>query len=115
MSGVLAVLATGRPTLGATISPTLLSGFKLGAGTVITSESGVVTVIGGAPPYTYLWTRVSGDTQVGPIAGTSSSTKFSAYMASPGTGYSAVYKCVVTDSAAVAVDSNEIDVILEAL
>lgn len=113
MSGALAVLSTGRPTLGATVSPTVLAGFKVGAGTVISSQAGVVTVIGGVAPYTYLWTRVSGDTQVGPINGASSSTLFSAYIGMAGASYSAVYKCVVTDAAAVAVDSNTVEVTME--
>lgn len=113
MSGVIAVLATGKPALGASANPTVVGGFKVGAGTVISSQSAVVTVIGGTPPYTYLWTRVSGDTQVGPLNGTSSSTKFSAYIGTAGISYSAVYKCVVTDSAAVSVDSNTIDVTMD--
>jgi hypothetical protein len=71
MSGVIAVLATGRPALDASAAPAFPSGLKIGTGTIFTSQSVVVTVIGGAPPYTYLWTRVSGDTQIGPINGTS--------------------------------------------
>lgn len=113
MSGVIAVLATGKPALGASINPILIGGFKVGAGTVLSSQSAVVTVIGGVPPYTYLWTLVSGDTEIGPISGAASSTKFSAYMETAGTSYAAVYKCVVTDAAAVSVDSNSIDVTMD--
>lgn len=113
MSGVIAVLATGRPDLGAIASPEGLTGFKVGAGTVITSQSASVTVIGGTAPYSYVWTLMSGDTQIGPVNGTSSSTKFSAYLSSSGTSYAATYKCVVTDATATSVDSTSIYITME--
>ena len=113
MSGAVAVLSTGKPTFAASVSPAGLFATRFGAGTAITLQTAVTTVVGGVPPYTYLWTRVSGDTEIGPISGTSSSTQFSAYFASPGS-YSTVYKCVVTDAAASSVDSNNITIDMEA-
>ena len=107
------VLSTGRPSFAASVAPGGLSAIRFGAGTAVTLQTAVTTVVGGVPPYTYLWTRVSGDTEVGPISGTSASTIFSAYFASPDT-YSTVYKCVVTDAAAVSVDSNNITIEMEA-
>lgn len=112
MSGVLAVLATGSPPLAASAAPTGPNGVKIGTGTVITSSSVMVTAVGGTVPYTYLWTFVSGDTEIGPINGTSSSTKFSAYFSTPGT-FEAVYKCVVTDATATAVDTNPVTIYME--
>jgi len=107
------VLSTGRPTLAASALPLGLSATRFGAGTAITLQTAVTTVVGGVPPYTYLWTRVSGDTEVGPINSTSASTIFSGYFTGPGT-YATVYKCVVTDAAAVSVDSNNITIDMEA-
>lgn len=113
MSGAVLSLSTGKPTFAANVSPTGLFAIISGTGTAVTLETAVTTVVGGIPPYTYLWTRVSGDTEVGPISGTSSATQFSAYFASPGS-YSTVYKCVVTDAAASSVDSNHITIDMEA-
>jgi hypothetical protein len=113
MSGAVMVLSTGRPTLAASVLPLGLSATRFGPGTAVTFQTAVTTVVGGVPPYTYLWTRVSGDTEIGPITGTSSSTKFSAYFPSFGS-FQTVYKCVVTDSAATPVDSNNITITMEA-
>jgi hypothetical protein len=113
MSGVIAVLATGKPVFGATVSPEALGGFKIGTGTIVTSQTAVVTALGGVAPYTYVWTRVSGDAQVLPVSGSSDSTKFSAYIGTAGVSYAAVYKCVVTDAAAVSIDTNSIDVTMD--
>ena len=113
MSGAVMVLSTGRPTLRASILPTGLSAVRFGPGTATTLQTAVVTVVGGTLPYTYLWTRVSGAADIGPINGTSSSTKFSAYHAGLGS-YETVYKCVVTDGAAASVDSNHITINTEA-
>ena len=113
MSGAVMVLSTGRPTLAASVLPTGLSATRFGPGTAVTLQTAVTTVVGGTPPYTYLWTRVSGHTEVGPINGTSSSTQFSAYFPSLGS-YSTVYKCVVTDAVAASVDSNNITIDMEA-
>jgi len=112
MSGAVMVLSTGQLALAASVLPVGLSATRFGAGTAVTLQTAVTTVVGGVPPYTYLWTRVSGDTEVGPISGTSASTKFSAYFASPDT-YSTVYKCVVTDAAANVVNSNNITIEME--
>lgn len=112
MSGVVAVLAVGRPDFSAAASPATLYGFRVGSGTVLSSESSTVTVIGGTAPYTYLWSRVSGDAQIGPINGISASTRFSATMLA-GTGYAATYKCTVTDALAASVDSNNITINLD--
>ena len=113
MSGAVMVLSTGRPTLAASVLPTGLSATRFGAGTAVTLQTAVTTVVGGVPPYTYLWTLVSGDTEIGPISGTSASTQFSGYFTGPDS-YLTVYKCVVTDAAAVSVDSNSITIEMEA-
>lgn len=113
MSGAVAVLSTGKPTFAASVAQTDLGATRFGPGTAVTLQTAIATVVGGVPPYTYAWTLVSGDTEIGPISGTASATKFSAYFASVGS-YAAVYKCVVTDAAANSVDSNNINVDMEA-
>lgn len=113
MSGAVMVLSTGRPTLAASVLPVGLSATRFGAGTAVTLQTAITTVVGGVPPYTYLWTRVSGNTEIGPISGTSASTQFSGYFPYPDT-YATIYKCVVTDAAAVSVDSNSITIDMEA-
>jgi hypothetical protein len=106
------VLSTGKPALAASVLPVGLFATRFGAGSALTFDSAITTVVGGVPPYTYLWTRVSGNTEVGPINGTSAATQFSAYFYGVGS-YSTVYKCVVTDSAAASVDSNNITISME--
>lgn len=113
MSGAVAVLSTGKPAFAASVAQTELYATRFDPGTAVTLQTAITTVVGGTPPYTYLWTRVSGNTEVGPIDGTSSSTQFSAYFSGYGF-YSTVYKCVVTDAAAASVDSNNINIYMEA-
>jgi hypothetical protein len=52
----------------------------------------------GTSPYTYLWSRVSGSTDISPVSETAQTTKFIASAASD-TSKSAIFKCTVTDSA----------------
>ena len=107
------VLILGREApLSASVNPTGLSGFVIGSGTAVTGLTAICTAAGGAPGYTYLWTFVSGDSDIGPINGTSASTKFNAYFSGPGI-LQAVYKCVVTDAAANVVDSNTVTISME--
>lgn len=112
MSGAVAVLSTGKPTFAASVAQTDLYATRFDPGTAETLQTAIVTVAGGVPPYTYLWSRVSGSTEIGPINGTSSATKFSAYFIGYGS-YSAVYRCTVTDVAATSVNSNNIDILME--
>jgi len=112
MSGAVMVLSTGQLPLAASVLPVDLFAIQYIIGTAVTLQTATTTVVGGQPPYTYLWTLVSGDTEVGPIHGTSASTKFSAYFTSPGS-YSTVYKCVVTDATTSVVDSNNINIEME--
>jgi hypothetical protein len=113
MSGAAVALSTGKPALSASVSPTELTGTRFGVGTAVTLSPAIVTVIGGAPPYTYAWTYVSGSIEIDPLNINSSSTKFAAYFNSAGT-YDSVYKCVVTDSLSVSVNSNNVNISMEA-
>jgi hypothetical protein len=107
------VLSTGRSPLAASVLPLGLSATRFGPGTAVTFQTAITTAVGGSPPYTYQWTFVSGDTEIGAVDNTSAATRFSAYFPSADT-FNAVYKCVVTDSATDVVDSNTITIYMEA-
>lgn len=102
----------GSLPLAATLDNTTLSGYTTGYGTCTTNTASSCAPAGGIPSYTYLWTRVSGSTDVLPDSPTAFATTFSV-LQTAGTSATAVYKCVVTDSAATAVDSNTVTVTLE--
>ena len=117
MAGVLTA-TLGRSLIGGggggsgdvLLNRSLLNGFTFDVpATVQTSQSVTVTAIGGTPPYTYLWTFVSGDTDTYATSSANPTTFFQRYSASAGTE-SAQWKCVVTDSLAVARDSEEVTI-----
>jgi len=96
MTGVVASMSVGHVPVQASVSPPNVFGIGTGSGTVVTNTATVIAS-GGIGGFTYLWSKVSGDTlTIG--ASTSAATTFSA---NPGLGGSkeAVYKCVVTDAA----------------
>lgn len=76
------------------------------------SDPIICTGVNGVPPYTYLWTYVSGDTDIFATRVNESTTRFSRYISAEGT-FTGVWKCVVTDSAAATADSPPIDISLE--
>lgn len=65
----------------------------------VTSESVVVNATGGTGPYTYAWTRVSGDSAISATSPAAATTTFTATVPRDGerTG---VWRCTVTDSLA---------------
>ncbi len=102
MTGITcAMLVSVQPPLSASISPPNL--YKFGSG-VITSDPATCVVQGGAAPYTYAWTYVSGQSYT-INSPSSASTTFTTSI-SAGVLKSGVYRCTVTDarSASVQVD-----------
>jgi hypothetical protein len=73
------------------------NGDRTGPGSLVSSPATVVVASGGTPGYTYAWSRVSGDSTIACTSPTSASTTFSRSSAIAHT-YTAVWKCVVTDS-----------------
>jgi hypothetical protein len=88
--------AASSGALTATISPGFAGGSEPVAGTV-TTNSVTVTPSGGTSPYTYAWTKVSGDTFT-VTSPTAAATTFSVTLGSGGLA-SAIYRCTVTDDA----------------
>jgi hypothetical protein len=84
-----------RAAMTATASPGSL--YKVGIASSQTTSSTTVTVTGGVSPYTYSWSKVSGDTLTvdSPTAAT---TTFTATGLVEGDSRDATYRCTVTDS-----------------
>jgi hypothetical protein len=86
-------LATG-------VIPSSIDGLKTGAGTFY---SGYATSypVGGTPGYTYAWSKVSGDAEVGIDGAPRTAANCRAVVSSASYGYwSAIFRCTVTDSVA---------------
>jgi len=112
MAGVMVALLASTAPLAAATSPTDLSGFKIGTGTVYTAESAVVTAQGGQPPYSYTWTRTSGSTAIYPEIVGVANTRFYAYFSALG-NKTATYKCTVLDALSATIDTNVITITLD--
>jgi hypothetical protein len=65
--------------------------------TVVTSNAVAVTPAGGTAPYTYAWTKVSGDSAPVPSSYTNSNVTFSASVGRD-QERTATWRCTVTDS-----------------
>jgi hypothetical protein len=84
-----------RTGMSASASPSSL--YTLSTDEDITSDSTTVTASGGTSPYTYAWTKVSGDTLT-VNSSTSATTSFTGTTI-PQWGFkTALYRCTVTDS-----------------
>ena len=95
MSGIHMVLAAGAAIKGVTLSPTSVVGFTTGAG-VVTTETTSASPYGLVFPYTYAWSKVSGDTFT--ISNpTASFTAFSVSLTA-GQTKSGTYRCTATDT-----------------
>jgi hypothetical protein len=83
------------PPLSLAVSPSDTGGGNFVPGT-ITTGSVTATPTGGLAPFTYAWTRLSGD-PANPTAPTNATTSFSLFANDPAS-FSAVFRCTVTDS-----------------
>lgn len=68
------------------------------AALLTTTAPAVVTASGGTGPYTYSWTKLSGDSTIQCQSPTDASTYFYAY-AYKNEGYTATWRCTITDAA----------------
>jgi hypothetical protein len=76
----------------------------------ITTNSVSATGSGGTSPYTYAWSRVSGNSAITATNANSRSTSFTRSSCVAGTSYSATWRCQVTDSAGTIVYSSNVSV-----
>lgn len=116
MSGTLCVLGISGASGGftANLNRTSLVGFKLGIPTVAqTSRTVTCTPIGGKPPYSYVWAKVSGDTGIGNTS-SSNTTYFARYFTTE-ESVDAIWHCTITDSLGATAISEDLYITLQAL
>ena len=85
-----------QPYTALTVTPETID--RLGeVGTTVTTQSATGTPTGGRSPFTYAWTRVSGDTGFTIVSPTSATTTFRRFVNDEVT-YTAVFRCTATDA-----------------
>ena len=90
------VVQSFAPPISLNVAPSSVSGTgDSHAAILITSSTATATPTGGTAPYTYAWTKVSGDTLT-VTNPTNASTAFRASIG-PGDSRGATYRCTVTD------------------
>lgn len=94
------------PSLTVNITPVAV--WNSGPAGTVTTPSATAGVSGGTGPYTYAWSRVSGDTFT-VTSPTAATTTFSASVGVVNSTKIATYKCTVTDSLGVT-GSDTVDV-----
>lgn len=99
----------GSGGMTATLSPTSVFGGNTAPGSA-TTDSTTCTPADGTPAYTYLWTRLSGDSALAADSPTSATTTFTGYLEYDGHTLSATFACQVTDSLGNVVLSNIVSV-----
>ena len=75
--------------------------YQYGSAASQTTPNIPVSTTGGTSPFTYAWTRVSGDTSITCSSASSSSPTFTRASMVDQTGYSAIWQCLVTDNASL--------------
>lgn len=102
------IWSPGGGGFSASAFPTLEDVF--GTTSDIFSSPFSVTVTGGASPYTYQWSQVSGDVTIQILGSTSDAPVFRVTGMGIGEVRSGVFECLVTDSATNQTTSNQISV-----
>lgn len=96
--GALRLVANFVAPLSAAIIPPEAQGIGNSLSPIaITTNSVTCVPTGGVGPYGYAWSYVSGDSFIVPVPG-NAATAFSRSSVPQGAFYSAVYRCVITDS-----------------
>lgn len=112
MSGAVNMMLGGTLAFSATTSPDSFVASAIAPGVAQTVSAAGVSVQGGTPPYTYLWTYVSGDSEIYAKNPTLPNTRFAAYSSTPD-AFTAVWKCTVTDNEANTTDTNTVTISIE--
>lgn len=90
-------LKTVFSRISASLSPSAVHGLG-NAASPVTTNPATCNPVGGAAPYTYTWSQVSGDPIWTVASPGAKSTAFTASPLSPGEFAEATFQCVVTDS-----------------
>lgn len=119
MTGILCSLPMiGAPTAEPPADPLAVSLNKSSlskTATTSTISTGNVTATGsgGTSPYTYSWSRRSGDSNITATKSSSATTAFQRTGCAEGTSYSATWRCTVTDGAGDTVTSSNVTITIE--
>lgn len=97
---------TASPSVS--VTPTAPYGERADTG-IATTETVTASVTGGTAPYSYSWTKSSGDAGIYPNTPTASTTTFSRY-GSPYNLYNAYWYLIVTDANGASASSSTINV-----
>jgi hypothetical protein len=116
VTGILCALSViGAPTAPPSATPLAVSlnrSSVSGSSTAssITTNSVTATGSGGTSPYTYVWSKVSGDSSISATSSASRTTSFTRTGCVGGTAYSGTWRCKVTDSAGTIVYSSNVSI-----
>jgi len=101
---------------GLKASPISVSGFGNSRGSIAISTGACsVSATSGVPPYTYLWSKVSGDASWNATNPTGVSSAFRRGNVAPSDSFTSTWKCTVTDSSGSTADTNVVTANVENL
>lgn len=95
---MIAMQTSGFPPIVVTLSDTSVLASRSGSGFVQTAEITATASGGNGGPYTYSWSRVSGDTQITAQSPSLATTRFQATVGTA-SNFNADFSCTVSDGA----------------
>jgi hypothetical protein len=95
---MIAMQSLGLPPIVVALSDTSVLALRSGSGFVQTAEITATASGGNGGPYTYSWSRVSGDTEITAQSPSLATTRFQATVGTSST-FNADFKCTASDGA----------------